>query len=106
MADLPTDERMRSVECVIARGDARRVDDAGYLRLFLRGNPGERERAARSKREGEDRFLQIGLLLILVLQRFAQFAGSMVTVPQAQEELSVASASIGRLASMNADGDA
>ncbi|WP_306090268.1 hypothetical protein [Qipengyuania flava] len=29
-----------------------------------------------------------------------------VTVPQAQEELSVASASIGRLASMDADGDA
>jgi len=29
-----------------------------------------------------------------------------VTVPQAQEEFSVASASIGRLASMNADGDA
>ncbi|WP_347188821.1 hypothetical protein [Qipengyuania flava] len=44
--------------------------------------------------------------MILVLQRFAQFAGSMVTVPQAQEEFSVASASIGRLASMDADGDA
>ncbi|MEC8713599.1 MAG: hypothetical protein VXY04_00115 [Pseudomonadota bacterium] len=29
-----------------------------------------------------------------------------VTVPQAQEEFSVASASIGRLASMDADGDA
>jgi hypothetical protein len=31
---------------------------------------------------------------------------SPVTVPQAQEEFSVASASIGRLASMDADGDA